>query len=182
MAEYYYLVSSLPMLEKYAEPFLSTDSFVESCKDWLTDADLSLVKSVGLVPASGASFPSGTAAAKWNDWEINLRNKVAKSRAGKLNREAEEDTLPATDCYSELDRAIQEVAAAHNPLEAEKVLDDMRWTKVDDLEACHSFDVDKLCAYKIKLMLCEKWLVREESKGVESFNQVIDSLYTEQVK
>ena len=177
MAEYYYFVSSLPMLEKYAEPFLSTEHFLASCEDWLTADDLSLVKSVELIPTAEKTFSGVSAAAKWNEWEIGLRNKVAKTRAGKLNRELDGCTLPETDTFSELDRAIQDTAAAHNPLEAEKILDDMRWYKVEDLEACHTFDVDKLCVYKIKLMLCEKWLVRNESKGVEQFNQIVDSIY-----
>ncbi len=180
MAEYYYFVSSLPMLEKYAEPFLSTEQFVVSCEDWLSADDLSLVQNVELVPTQDKNFPSGTAAAKWNEWEISLRNKIAKARAGKLNRELEGNTLPETDCFSELDRAAQEIAAAHNPLEAEKIIDNLRWSKIEDLEACHNFDADKLCVYKIKLMLCEKWLEREESKGIEKFNNVIDSIYSEE--
>jgi len=173
MAEYFYFASSLPMLEKYAEPLMSSEEFVESCGDWLSKHDLALVKGISLIPSEGKNLEHGSAAAMWNEWEISLRNKLARTRAGKLNREVENDLLTETDCFPEIDRVVQDVAAAHNPLEAEKVLDDMRWSKLDDLEACHDFDVNKLCAYKLKLMLCEKWLPRQEKLGIEKFNEVI---------
>lgn len=178
MAEYYFLVSSLPTLEKYAEPFWSTDEFIESCEDVLTPRDLSMVKSLKLTPFQSDSHDD-SALSKWNEWEICLRNKIAKARAPKLDREAEGDLLPEADSFPEVDKAAQDIASASNPLEAERILDDLRWNRADDLEACHGFDVDKLCAYKIKLMLCEKWSERKETVGVEKFNQVIDSVYSD---
>ena len=179
MAEYYYLVSSLPMLEKYAEPSMNSEEFVETCEDWLSKQDLSLLNGITLVPSGGKSYEHGSAAASWNEWEICLRNKLTRARGTKQNREVEAYIQDESDCFPEIDRVMQDVAASHNPLEAEKVLDDMRWSKLDELEACHDFDVNKLCAYKLKLQLCEKWMQREDKVGVERFNEILDAVNAE---
>ena len=176
MADYYYLVSSLPMLDKYTEPSMSSDEFVESCEEWLSSGDMAQVSAMSLIPVGGRVLEHGTAAAMWNEWETSLRNKLARARGGKLNREVESDLHDETDCFPEVERVIQEVSAAHNPLEAEKILDDMRWTKLEEIEATHGFDVYTLCAYKLKLQLCEKWMPREEKLGIEKFNEVIDAV------
>ena len=177
MANYYYFVSSLPMLMPYCEPYTDSATFAESCEQWLSDADLKVITTISLNPVADAELPVDSVAAKWFSWEINLRNRIAKLRANKQGREVSGMLLEEKDSFGEVDRIAQDIASTKDPLEAEKLLDDLRWSKLDDLEACHPFDLDKLCVYKLKLELCEKWLGREEEKGRDAFNKVIDAVY-----
>lgn len=178
MANYYYLVSSLPSLELEERPFLSLDKFIESCADWLDDADLKLLDLVSLVPDEQCCCPTDSAVCRWNQWETCFRNKVAKVRGSKLNKDISEFVRHEDDFFSEIDRFAQDATAAKNPLEAEKLMDQSRWKALDNLEACHEFDIDKLCVYKLKLMLCEKWTQRDQTIGRENFGKIVDAVYS----
>lgn len=179
MAQYYYLVSSLPMLKPEETPFLSSREFLEICADKLSAKDFSALSAISLVPDESAAFPADSAAAKWNTWEICLRNRIAAHRTGK-GQDASEYMLPETDCFSEIEAGVQEAYGIKNPLERENIFDRMRWRKLDDLEAGHDFDFDKLCIYMLKLLLREKWLIRSKENGFNNLDGAIAKIYSEQ--
>lgn len=181
MSAYYYLVSSLPMLMMGETAPISLENFMESCKDWLSDKELDQLTKLDLTPTETAPFDSDSSAGKWNQWETSLRNRIAKHRASSLNKDADHYTQPEKDVFSEIERIVQE-AYSVNPLEREKIFDKNRWQQLDNLEAGHEFDFDKLCIYKIKLMLNEKWKHRKTEQGVENLNTILQQINEETAK
>lgn len=176
---YYYLVSSLPVLKRDEAPFYSLAAFMGLCSDWITELEYLLLDKLNLVPVSlsESGFPYSSVAAEWYKWEICLRNRIARARSGILGREAGAFVLETEENFTEIDKLVQEVFLIADPLEREKALDNIRWYKAEELEFGHDFDFAKLCVYKIKLMLREKWTERVKEKGVKNLNDIINNVY-----
>ena len=59
-----------------------------------------------------------------------------------------------------------------SPLQAEEALNLARWGYLDQLEAGHYFDIDKLVVYVLRLQLLERKARFDEQKGREMFDLV----------
>jgi hypothetical protein len=180
MPQYYYLISSLPMLKKDEKPLLSLQDFLCLCGEWLSDKELDDLKSLSLVPGETFPFPDGSIAERWYSWEINLRNMIAVNRAKSSpasKGDAESFIRPENDYYSDAEKAVQDAFSKANPQEREKTLDSYRWNRIEDLETGHIFDFERLCAYKVKLMLREKWNERVKDAGSDNFDSIVESVY-----
>lgn len=184
MSKYYYLVSTLPMIKWFIRhggnhhewneniPF-SSDDFMSQCSAWLSESEFLRLNKLSLIPPENISSPAGYPERKWYVWETCLRNKIARLRVLSSEKNVERDTRPELDCFSEIDRGIHEAFTAPDPIKREKALDLLRWDMLENLESGHHFDFDKLCVYKLKLMLCEKWIQRTEKKGHETLEEVL---------
>ncbi|MFA7229678.1 MAG: DUF2764 family protein [Victivallaceae bacterium] len=181
MGAYYYLVSSLPMLSLEENPPLTGDEFMENCEMQLSEDDLALLQAVSPAPSAADAFPAGSAADKWRQWEICLRNRIAANRGGH-GKDISQYTLQEDDWFAEVENGIQEAFAQSNPLEREKYFDRMRWSLLDDLEAKHFFDIDWLCVYKLKLQIREKWLDRKVETGTENLQQILNTITAREQK
>lgn len=112
-------------------------------------------------PQDGYVFAEGSFAEKYTVWELALRHSILRLRTQK-NQAAQESVAVKREPVFECDAdsvAIRAYSAA-NPLERERILDEARWTKADELTVLHQFDLDVLCAYRIKLEIAEKWSAR----------------------
>lgn len=182
MSKYYYLVSTLPMLRWFTVnhhewneniPF-SSDDFMARCSGWLSESEFRRLNKLSLIPSEDISSPAGYSAEKWYVWETCLRNKIVKFRVLSSEKDAEKNIRTESDCFSEIDRGVQEAFTASDPIKREKALDLLRWNMLEDIESGHHFDFDKLCVYKLKLMLREKWIGRDEKKGSENLEYILD--------
>lgn len=176
MAEYHYLVSSLPMLMPDMEPVMNLEDFMDQCSDWLPASQMAQLEATGLVPDAESAFPAGCASALWNDWETNLRNRMASNRAAASGQDAESNLHEEIDVYGEIEQGIQEAWAQNDPLEREKILDKLRWRFLDDLEGSHIFDFDAVCIYKLKLLIREKWTPRTVQTGRTSLDETVTAI------
>lgn len=175
MGQYYYLISSLPMIRQDETPGISVESFLEECGKWLDGNEMNIINSLTLVP--GAEETPVTALQGWYDWENKLRNGLARLRGHKLSRDVESVCRHENDYFSEVERAAQDFSAIASPLERERMLDDLRWKRLEDLESGHIFDFDRLCVYKLKLMLRLKWSDRKKEPGEKNFSELVDHIY-----
>lgn len=174
MAEYHYLISSLPMLRWGEPPPLSASEFLDMCVPWLPNSTMKSLHSLTLIPAPSGDDEASETAAAWNAWEISFRNAIAKSRAGNLGREADAFLKPESDVFSEIENGLQEAAGAANPLERERLFDSMRWRRLEDLETGHIFDFERLCVYKLKLALLENIEARDRDKGEANLETILE--------
>ncbi|MCP4176975.1 MAG: hypothetical protein GY756_04340 [bacterium] len=179
MAALYYLISSLPLLNLGEGPPFTTDDYIEMCKTFITEQQLSELSSLKLVPDSD-SITNSKVINDWFDWETCLRNSIAKMRSSVFGKDFSSFLKHENDYFSEIDRGVQEAYSADNPLEKENAIDKLRWTSLDSLEATHQFDFGKLCIYKIRLMLCEKIMLRSENTGKENLDNTLSELYSNQ--
>ena len=175
MAGYYYLISSLPMLMFDEKPLLSVKELDEACVDKLSENDLEILNMLSLVPEAKQTYPTGSAAERWRQWEIYLRNRIVSHRAphGKDIHSYLQDEKA---CFCDIDSRLQEAFGLKNPLEREKYFDQMRWWALDDFESGHHFDFDKLCIYKLKLLLLEKWNERQVEQGGKNLDIMLEQI------
>ena len=174
---YYYLISSLPMLALGEKIPMTSEEFLSNCSDWVSKSKYKQLCDVSLNPDTDQN-PKNKTVIGWYNWETCLRNRIAKTRSTKLEKDISKYTKEERDAFSEIDRGIQESFAADNPKLREKILDELRWKEIDNLESGHLFDLGKLCIYKLRLMLCEKWLDREYEKGQSNLDKALKIFYS----
>ncbi len=177
MASYYYLISSLSSLVLGEKPQLTLTDFMELCSEWVSSSEYEQLDSVSLIP-SPESLPKNITVKKWEDWETCLKNQIVKLRAGDLKKDPSNYTQEEKDYFSEIERGVQEAFSAQDPYLKEKILDELRWNALSNLESGHQFDLSTLCIYKLRLMLCEKWLTREQEKGEKNLDDILAKFYT----
>ena len=176
MSTFYYLISSLPSISLWEMPEINTDRLFDICDEWLSVKEMEVLKQVELSPNENIRKHIPTLV-KWYNWETCLRNRLARHRSGKIDIDYTPYLREEHDYYSEIERIAQEAIAADTPLEKEKFLDEQRWSYLTNLEAGHIFNFDLVCIYKLKLMLCEKWLARDTERGKQNFDKALNELY-----
>lgn len=160
MKEYYYLVSSLPMLEFGMKmPFPYSD-FLKTCQEQLSTHDMETIKS--------ASSSRG-----WKIFDTTLRNELARARASKREKDP---TRYIRGEYSDpyIAGPVQKIINQDSLIEAEMTLDRMRWEKIEELEKGHYFDISYLITYALKLQLLERWEQINSEGGIEILEGLLE--------
>ena len=171
MAQFYYLISSLPMLELDEVPNVNSTGFLELCADFVSPVQSEILAGLSLVPnKDDDSFP------EWNRWETMLRNRLALHREAFV-KGASNFTREEKDYFAEVEKIVQDAYLKDNPLEREDFLDRMRWARLEDLEVGHEFDFMKLCTYRLKLLLCEKRRNRDKEHGSSNYDRIVSDIY-----
>ncbi|MCM8778200.1 MAG: DUF2764 domain-containing protein [Candidatus Omnitrophica bacterium] len=158
MPRYYtYLISSLPYLQFDREPPFSFSSFLERCKDFISDKEIFLLKMAGEREPKLSEIKQPTLKSYFL-FEIALRDELVKLRALRRKEEPEK-YLRKSDYVLSLHLINSIIQAFKNPaiLEAERNLDILRWNFLEELERGHYFDFDFLVVYAFKLLILERW-------------------------
>jgi len=164
---YYYLVASLPMLAYDAERFWTVEEFLELCWRHLSPRDRGIVEAASLHDLHPASSTCATLE-RWRSWEVSLRNELAALRAKRRGVDASRHRVESPEVL-EAQSVARSAFAQDSPLAAEEVLDRARWTRLDDLETGHHFDVDKVVIYHLRLQLLRRRSLLEPARGAERF-------------
>jgi hypothetical protein len=154
---------------------LSIEEFNAACVDKISEKDLNTLNRLGPVPESGGLYPANSAAERWRQWEVCLRNRIAAHRAPQ-GKDVHSYLQEEKGCFGEIDTGVQEAFALKNPLERERYFDRMRWRALEDFESGHHFDFDKLCIYKLKLLLLEKWGERQKEQGEKNLDVMLEQI------
>lgn len=157
MANYYYLVASLPMLHFDMKPPFSFEVFLERCRQFLSGADYSAISSLPETKDAAPDEIRNNAVKRWLGFDALLRNELVKIRAH--HKHVEPSKYLRSDGYA--GQIIPHIAlTAHRNtsiLEAERFLDKARWDALTELEGGHYFDTDFLIIYGYKLKIIERW-------------------------
>lgn len=156
MPSYYiYLISSLPMLHFPTKPPFSFERFIEICGDKISQDDINLLKLV----REGYVYEGPQATLKqWRAFDTALRNELAKIRASRKHVDPLK-YLRGQEYYIEPYITHIAMTAYRNPsiIEAERLLDQEKWRRLDELALGHYFDLDFLIVYALKLRILERW-------------------------
>ena len=177
MGQYYYTVATLPMLSFDGTQFPEIDEFLDLAGRTMSSKDYGLVTRAVLRPEP-ADMPQNSVLKRWYELEIGLRNELVRQRAAQLNR-AEQRNLRRTPGGDDLRgtlgtaEAAREALTQETPLKAELVLLRHRWAILEDLEATHHFDVEKLIVYYLKLQI----LWRKQAFNREDGSNVFERTY-----
>ncbi len=172
MTQYFFLCSSLPMLTWAEEPQICSEEFMQQCETQLSTSDYALLEKLSLVP-SDIKFPEASLANKFMQWETCLRNALVPSRA--KNREFSNYLREEEDAFSQIATIVTSIANC-DLLEAEKQLDFARFKTVELLLAAESFTINALMAYKLQLLVLEKYKSRTVERGEQNLEQILNNL------
>ena len=172
-AYYTYLISSLPMLNFSAKPPFSPEEFFAKCKELIPETKIELLRNACYQEAFLLNTASDGALGRWANFEVTLRNELARSRA----RRKKIDPLKFVRLPDSPEAHISHVAMAAyrstSILEAEKILDLQRWDFLESLSLGHYFDFDFLLLYVLKLKILERWDKIQKANKENLFNAAV---------
>ena len=145
------------MLHFGMKPPFSYLEFIQICAGRISEKDINILKSLSMQGEYSAEDAKTTIVKKWLLFEAALRNELVKIRAARKHIDPVKYLRPDADA----DLAFANIAinAYRNPsiLETERMLDEARWRKLDELAIGHYFDLDSLIIYAYKLLILERW-------------------------
>ena len=166
MSSYYYLLSSLPLLQADGEMPFSYDTFLGMCRGNVKEEQYQVLEKL-TVNANEGPFIT-----QWAKFYGVLNDELIYQRMVRLGKPCQ---VPA----NRDDAAIRTVTAAmneKNPLEAEKMLLTLQFEKLDELVNMHFFDGSALLGYALKLKLLERKTVFRKKEGREELDRIVDGL------
>lgn len=170
MAQYYYLVASLPLLFYDSVRVPSRDEFLDTCSQHISSRDYRLLASASTSDLKPVT-PSCRTLDLWREWETALRNELVRLRA--KNRRAEAEAyLVESPGIIDAQAVAREAFGQESPLQAEDMLNRARWGYLDELEVGHYFDIEKILIYALRLQILERKALFDEQKGREMFEEV----------
>ncbi|HNR87176.1 MAG TPA: DUF2764 family protein [Spirochaetota bacterium] len=177
MAQYYYVVASLPALVYDMEKPPALEYFLDACETGVSPEDMAMIRKTHLADVEPEEGESGVLG-RWRNWERNLRNKLARLRAAKKSIDAEQFVRENADPHVE-DKAAREAFEEASPLAAEDLLDWVRWTYLEELEQGHYFDIDRLVVYYLKLQLLWRKRSFDKERGAGVFSEIVGKISNE---
>ncbi len=173
MAQYFFLCASLPMLS-WGEPMkISLAEFMSACKGQLSKGDYASLEEVALTPAKQYDANDSLLSQYWN-WECCLRNALMPARAGK--REFSSYLREEKDCFAEIASIVSSVSSNSDIMGVEKQLDQARWQAIETMLGCEAFTINAIIAYKLKLLLLEKYENRTVPRGEANMDKILANL------
>ena len=177
MASYYYLVASLPLLRPEETPPMTSEAFLDTCRQSLGQSDLELVSSASLVVSEDGLRHHNIFLRQWNVLLENVRKEMNLQRSRRLNIENSGiPQLGGRDPW--IADMIRDIMQAENPLQAELQLLHFYWQRVDGLSTGHVFDVEFLIAYHVKLKLMARRSLFTPTEGNGEFKRLFSNLQT----
>ncbi|MCA1809028.1 MAG: DUF2764 family protein [Kiritimatiellia bacterium] len=168
---YYYFCASLPALTLGEKPAWTLDEFVEACRRVLRDVDYRAT--VALLNDSG-DVRSGFAHA-WRQWDAQMRNALARWRAGRLGVDVAARLLPHQGYDCGLEREVAEACARGNPLERELALDRLRWLWAEEAARPAPFALPAVLGFALKLRLAWRWAGMQEEQAETVIKEFMES-------
>lgn len=172
MAQYYYTVASLPMIQLEQEPPITSEYFLDACKYTIKEKDYSILLMATLRPEGTAVHP---AIAKWYAWETTLRNELVKIRAQNTGFDSQQFIREGGSFAGGFDIA-REATGAQNPAISEDVLDRARWRYLEEMEIGHIFDMTALIVYYLKLQIAERRRIMTTEVGTENYKEIYNRI------
>ena len=103
---------------------------------------------------------------EWADFEVSLRNALARERAEKLGLDAHAYLVTAdVDDAESMADTVSAWAKADDPLSAMRVLDERRREWLEEHSRYFSFAADELLAYARGLVLVNRWQMLEQKEN-----------------
>ena len=164
MSQYYFFVSQLPLLQ-FGQTFpVAPSDFNAMCADYLSPGDLILIREAH----SEDIAVSCPVLSSWKSWNRALRNTLATGRAKDQGIDPE-PFLREDEYVAGVPGIAQEAMSAETPLQAEMILAEGAWKKLEELEVGHHFDIERILVYALKLEILQRVSGWEREAGEEVF-------------
>lgn len=175
-SDFFYLLSSLPLLRRNETPPLSYDDFMRQCREQLAANDLLQIELAQLLPPADAQAVRAPLLRDWYAWETFVRNILAEARARRKRIESARFQRP-TDYFQPSDRKrVEEIFALSGAEEREVALLQLRWEHLDELESGHYYDLGVLLVYALRLQLLQRQASQESEAGGKRCQELLEGL------
>ncbi len=171
MANYYYLLSSLPLLSlNQSELPMERESLLSSFETGLNDPKLyRLILSTSLVPVTlEDEMKKNEVINLYGSWERGLRNTLVSGLAEKVSFRAE-DSLQAGDVTLAGEEVGREALAKENPLERQQFIAHERWRFLDLQWGVTPFNFKSVQIYYLRWQVLEELTAYREEEGQVAF-------------
>lgn len=163
---YYYLVATLPIFPLEGPPPMSGSAFLDLCRQHLSETDAARLNRLWSDdPAATELVAETDFVSRWQARDIQMRNAIARHRAGLLRRDAAPFLRPHPGMDATLEKSVADALGKESPLEREASLDKLRWTIVETLAGTDPFSADAVFAYALKLRIAERWSAMTDEEG-----------------
>ena len=175
MAEYYYLVTSLPFLRYKEPPVLCYKDFIDSCAFWMNKKDLHQVKRARIdIEKINIEEITNPLLSSWMVFEHSLRNELVRSRAQNMGVQAENYLRTHINSDPTVATYVREAVKDPSPYKAETALIELRWDFLTNNEVGHYFDETSIIIYGLKLQLLERLSMFKTEKGQKVFHIIYE--------
>ena len=174
MGGYFYTVTSLPYISFDSGSVMPEEEFLYLCRNTLSGGDYDVLRKARF-PSTPGSKTGNVTFDNYATGEQSLRAELAKLRAARKGLETE--SYNKYGAYSaDIMEAARKAFGEESPLEAEMIILRALWALLDELEAGHMFDVDKLIVYYLKLQIINLKIKRNKKDGENMFSSVYESI------
>ncbi len=167
---YYSLVASLPNLEIGDEPPFSTEEYIDTCAQWVTEQETNILRNILLNEGDSKSC---SYCKTWDNIETQVRNAAARHRGQKLGVDFKEYLQPHDGFSGTIESLVTDAFTRTDPVELEEELDRARWQLAEEQIGLDPFDFKKVLAYGIQLKIVERWHRMDVSVGKQKIEAVI---------
>lgn len=159
---YYFLMASLPDFSLDDPPPVPLEYFRTLCSEHLTESDM---KALDELIAPSDSEARNPFVRDWHEFDTQLRNSIAKTRAARLGRDPSDYVREQKGFDGLVDKAVSDAFLKDNPLAREKALDLFRWERLGELAGFNPFAGRAVLAYTLKLLLAQRWAQMDAEEG-----------------
>lgn len=171
MAQYYYFLSSLPLLDFDESPPLNVSSFLAQAHVMLSERDYALLESVLLDRDCEFSTPFVSYV---REWFRAFYNALVVFRASRLGLNGEKWLRGMPDGY--FIEKVRPVFQHDSAVGKQEALYRLIWSFLDECGVGHFFDLETLIVYGLRLSLLEARSVQTKERGANVFDKVFDNL------
>ena len=190
MDNYEYIVASLPVLrqEDVRAENLDAAGLVDGIREQLSGRDQVLLDFLldGYDPDKlNKDFYVRALAHKnrflreWFSFDLDLRNTTVAYLNRQLRREEDRDMI-VLEGREEAEFPEQATAEAIlqgvDILKRERGLDDLRWSKVDEITIQDYFDIEAILGFVAKLKIIDRWLQLDPETGRVLFRRMVEDI------
>ncbi len=168
---YYYFAASLPFLEFGVKCPTCLENFLEQSERLLPERDRRLIEQALLIEKGQDIKAEHRVIAEWQNFMQDLRNQWVLVRAGVLKKDPLSYMRGSRTGQAAVVEVINQAQKAEDPLSGEKLIDQLRWDKLEDIGQGHFFDLDFLLVYALKLQILKRLERIDSVHGEHTFQE-----------
>lgn len=168
-----YAVASLPSLVMEEAPPTTAEEFHFHMTGVLSEPDRAELRLlIESRPEEGGSMFNR----RWAGIETQLRNEIARVRGKRIGAESSPYLRRHEFIDVRIEPLVVDAFAKSNPLERERVLDEGRWSLLDDLVAEDPYGLTAVLAHAVKLGIAERWASLDRGQGEEKLEELMNTI------
>jgi len=176
MANYYYLIASLPMLRKDQSEYISHEDFLALCKEQVSASDYAVLSQATLTgdEVKGNLFIKG-----FSHYRSLVQKELAAQRSARLKLN-DPRYINNGEKESKITEVIHKAVSSDNPLEGEKLILSLYWDYLEShVGLGHVFDLTFLLSYALRLQILSRISSFTREKGNAEFSRLFSNLKSE---